>query len=142
MVNASLTSFVANGIDFPRIRTAVVADIMNVLATSYANAPTYSSGKYVDVDPTLYEGKWEGTYSTNQKFSIDVSSVNGFRAKVKYQSGSTIKYQDVLIKDNAFRVGDSKFTLARQGYAQVKTVLTDAATGSTSVITSYAQKTS
>ena len=124
------------------MRMAVVADIMNLLSTSYANTQTYSAGKYVNVDPTLYEGKWEGTYSTNQKFSIDVSSVSGFRAKVKYQSGNTIKYQDVLIKDNAFRVGDSKFTLTRQGYAQVKTVMTDAATGSTSVATSYVQKTS
>jgi hypothetical protein len=118
-----------------------VADIMNVLATSYANAPTPSYGKYVDVDPTLYEGKWEGTYSTNQKFQIDVSNVNGFRAKVKYQSGGTIKYQEVLIKDNAFRVGDSKFTLARQGYAQVKTVNVDAATGGTTLDTAYARKT-
>lgn len=124
-----------------RMRMVDMADIMNVLATGYANAPTHSSGKYVDVDPALYEGSWEGAYSANEKFHIDVSNVSGFRARVKYQSGSTIKYQDVLIKDNAFRVGDSKFTLARAGYAQVKTVMTDAATGGTTLYTAYARKT-
>ena len=53
----------------------------------------------------------------------------GYKATVKYQSGATVKYQDVLIKDNAFRIGDSKFTVARAGVAQVKTVITNPANG-------------
>ena len=51
--------------------------------------------------------------------SVTISNVNGFRAKAKYQYGTTIKYQDVLIKNNSFRVGDSKFVLKGKGTAQV-----------------------
>ena len=70
---------------------------------------------YVAVDPALYQGTWEGAYADNTKFTIQISNVTGFRAKVRYQSGSTSSYQDVLIKDNAFRVGDTKFTLTSNG---------------------------
>ena len=47
----------------------------------------------------------------HKTFKITVSNVTGFRAKVQYQSGGTNKFQEVLIKDNAFRIGDTKFTL-------------------------------
>ena len=50
-----------------------------------------------------------GKYGNGQSFDVSISNVDGFRAKVKYQSGSTVKYQDVLIKDSSFRIGDSKF---------------------------------
>ena len=63
---------------------------------------------------------------------------NGFRAQVKYQSGSTVQYQSVLIKDHSFRIGDSKFTLSSAGKAQIRTVITDPATGNTSLITGTA----
>ena len=63
------------------------------------------------VDPTLYEGSWTGKYADQKTFKITVSNVTGFRAKVQYQSGGTNKFQEVLIKDNAFRIGDTKFTL-------------------------------
>ena len=57
---------------------------------------------------------------------------------MKYQSGSTIQYQDVLIKDNSFRIGNSKFTLTRAGVAQVKTVVTSPVDGSNVLNTAYA----
>ncbi len=60
-----------------------------------------------------------------------MSNVDGFRAKVHYQSEGTSKYQDVLIKDGAFRVGDTKFSLVQQGTAMIANVVTDPATGST-----------
>ena len=63
------------------------------------------------VDPALYEGSWTGKYADNKTFKITVSNVTGFRAKVQYQSGGTNKFQEVLIKDNSFRIGDTKFTL-------------------------------
>ena len=93
-----------------------MADIMSILSSNY---PTV--GQKVNLNTGKY--------------------VNGFRAKAKYQYGSTVKYQDVLIKNNAFRVGDSKFTLTKAGTAQVKTVMTDPATGASSLETAYVYQT-
>ena len=75
-----------------------------------------------------------GTYPNNQKFDLSITAVNEFRAQVKFQSGSTIQYQSVLIKDSSFRIGDTKFTLTAQGTADVKNVITDPATGNTSLV--------
>src|ERR1700733_5864827 len=89
---------------------------------------------YVAVDPKTYQGTWTGKYADNKSFKITVSNVSGFRAKVQYQSAGTNKYQDVLIKDGSFRVGDTKFMLAKAGTAtkpgtaQIKNVVTDPAT--------------
>jgi hypothetical protein len=97
-----------------------------------------SKTPYVAVDPTLYEGNWTGKYADNKSFKISVSNVTGFRAKVQYQSGGTNKYADVLIKDSAFRIGDTKFTLTATGKAQINNVVTDPATGSTYMDTAFA----
>jgi hypothetical protein len=119
-----------------------VADVWSIISSNYKAVGTTIPSKtpYVAVDPSVYNGTWTGTYSTNKKFSITVSDVSGFRAKVKYQSDSTVKYQDVLIKDNAFRIGDSKFTVTKVGTAQVKTVVTDPASGATTLLTAYAKQ--
>ena len=118
-----------------------MGDIFSVLAAGYTSKPPTppSHTTYVPVDATQWEGTWKGTYSTGEKFSFTVSNVEGFRAKVRYQSGNgPIKYQDVLIKDNSFRVGDTKFTLTKAGTAQVKNVITDPATGATYLDTATA----
>jgi hypothetical protein len=117
-----------------------MGDIMSILQNAYASASlsTPSNTPYVNVDPASYQGTWDGTYSTGQKFQFSISQVNGFRAQVKYQSGSTVQYQSVLIKDNSFRIGDTKFTLAAAGQAQIRNVVTDPATGNTSLITGNA----
>lgn len=86
----------------------------------------------------MYEGNWTGKYANNDSFSIQVSNVVGFRAKARYQSGATVKYQDVLIRDNSFKIGDSKFTLTKQGTAQIKTVMTT--NGTQSLETAYAKQ--
>ncbi|MGJ5046648.1 hypothetical protein ACQR09_06245 [Bradyrhizobium oligotrophicum] len=52
------------------------------------------------------------------------------------------KYQDMLIKDNAFRIGDTKFTLTGNGKAQIENVVTDAASGQTYLDTAYAIRSS
>jgi hypothetical protein len=120
-----------------------MADIMNIIASNYVavgSNTNYSKSPYVPVNADLYEGRWDGTYANQDKFSIQVSNVVGFRAKVKYQSGTTVKYQDVLIRDNGFRIGDSKFTLTKVGTAQIKTVMTNAATGAQSLETAYAHQ--
>jgi hypothetical protein len=120
-----------------------VADIWSIISSNYTTVgmnTNLMTGKYVNVDPKAYEGTWSGKYANNAKFDVSISNVSGFRAKVKYQSGSTVKYQDVLIKNGSFRVGDSKFTLQSNGAAQVKTVTTDPATGGTILDTAYANR--
>jgi hypothetical protein len=120
-----------------------MADIMGILSSNYltvGNNVNISGSKYVNVDAAAFEGSWTGKYANNQSFTVSISNVSGFRARAKYQSGSTVKYQDVLIKDNAFRIGDSKFTVTRAGVAQLKTVMTNPANGSQTLETAYAKQ--
>ena len=120
-----------------------MADMMSILHAHYkaAGLTVPSKTPYVPVDPALYEGSWSGKYADSKTFTINVSNVTGFRAKVQYQSAGTNKYQDVLIKDNGFRIGDTKFILAGNGKALVKNVVTDAATNSTYLDQAYASRT-
>ena len=112
-----------------------MSDIMSVIASAYATTPlTPTATKYTAVDPKQYQGTWEGTYSNNQKFKITISEVNGFRAQVKYQSGTTTQYQQVLIGNSSFRIGDSKFVLTGTGKADVYNAVTDPVTGDTSLV--------
>ena len=112
-----------------------MSDIMSVIANSYATAPlTPTTTKYTNVDSKSYQGTWEGIYSNNQKFKITISDVNGFRAQVKYQSGSTTEYQQVLIGNSSFRIGNSKFVLQGTGKALVANAVTDPVTGNTSLV--------
>ena len=95
-----------------------MGDIFSVLAAGYTSkpAPIPSHTKYVPVDATQWEGTWKGTYSTGEKFSFSVSDVQGFRAKVRYQSGNgPIRFQDILIKDNAFKFGDFQILAVEGG---------------------------
>ncbi len=121
-----------------------MSDMYSILQSNYVAAGSNIAGlansktPYVPVDAASYQGTWTGAYANNTKFTVQVSNVDGFRAKVRYQSGSTVKYQDVLIKDNSFKFGDSKFTLTKAGTAQLKTVMTNAATGAQSLETAYA----
>jgi hypothetical protein len=119
-----------------------MSDIMSVIASSYATAPlsTTSNKPYTNVDPKSYQGTWSGTYSNNQKFEFTISDVNGFRAQVKYQSGATVQYQQVLIRDSSFRIGDTKFTLTGTGNAQIRNAVTDPVTGQTGLVTGDASQ--
>eukprot|EP01035_Chromulina_nebulosa_P003693 gene3693-biopygen3032 len=117
-----------------------MADILSILQSSYTSSAlsTPSKTPYTAVDPASYQGTWSGTYADRKTFKITVSNVQGFRAQVKYESAGTVKYQSVLIKDNTFRVGDTKFTLTKAGTATIKNAVTDAATGSTYLDTAQA----
>jgi hypothetical protein len=118
-----------------------MADLMSILSTAYkSNVLSNASGssKYVPVDSTLYQGSWTGTYSDGKKFSLNVSQVNGFRAQIHYESAGTSQFQQVLIKDSSFRFGNTRFTLTAVGKAQIKNVVTNAATGSTYLDTAQA----
>ena len=112
-----------------------MSDIMSVLQNAYATAPlSPSNTKYTPVDPKSYQGTWSGTYSNNQKFELTISDVNGFRAQVKYQSGTTTQYGQVLICNSSFRIGDTKFVLTGSGKATVANAVTDPTTGNTSLV--------
>jgi hypothetical protein len=118
-----------------------MADLLGIISSNYVTVGSMyaaSNTPYVPIDAPSYEGTWSGKYANNERFTIQVSNVVGFRAKVRYQSGSTLRYQDVLIKDNSFKFGDSKFTLTQTGKAQIKTVMTNAATGGQSLESAYA----
>jgi hypothetical protein len=119
-----------------------MADMMSIIAANYKTVgmtvPTKTP--YVAVDPTLYEGSWTGKYADQKTFKISVSNVVGFRAKVQYQSVGTNKYQEVLIKDNTFRIGDTKFTLTGRKTALIKNVVTDPASGQTYLDQAYATR--
>ena len=117
-----------------------MADIMSILSSNYATSVPTTSGKYVNVDADAFKGSWEGTYADKKTFKIDVQQVNGFRAQVKYSSAGTVKYQQVLIKDNAFRIGDTKFLLTADNKATIKNAVTDPVTGSTYLDTAYAKR--
>jgi hypothetical protein len=119
-----------------------MADVMSILAANYKTVGTTIPTKtpYVAVDPTLYEGSWTGKYANQKTFKITVSNITGFRAKVQYQSDGASKFQEVLIKDNAFRVGDTKFALTANNTAVVKNVVTDAASGQTYLDQAYAKR--
>ena len=118
-----------------------MANFFNILANNYitvGSSNSYSKSKYVAVDPISYQGTWSGKYPSGKAFAVTISQVSGFKAQVKYLSGGTVNYQQVLIKDSSFRVGDSKFTLTATGKATVKTAITDPVTNATSAITGYA----
>jgi hypothetical protein len=117
-----------------------MADLWNIISANYKTVGMTVPSKtpYVAVDPTLYEGSWTGKYPDNKSFKFTISNVTGFRAKVQYQSGGTSKFQEVLIKDNSFRIGDTKFTLTALGKAQIKNVVTDAGSGQTYLDQAYA----
>ena len=119
-----------------------MSDIMGILQNNYltvgSSMTSTSSSKYVSVNPDDYQGTWSGQYGSGAKFAIQVSNVNGFRAKVKYQSGSTVNYGDVLIKDSSFRIGDTKFVLQGSGKALIANAVTDPYTGNVSLQQAYA----
>jgi hypothetical protein len=98
-------------------------------------ADSPANTKYTAVDPKSFQGSWTGTYSNNQKFQLTISDVNGFRAQVKYQSGSTVQYGQVLIGNaSTFRIGNTKFVLNSAGRATVSNAVTDPVTGDISLV--------
>jgi len=112
-----------------------MSDIFSVLGSAYASAPLATPNiKYTPVDPKSYEGTWSGTYSNGQKFDFQISDVSGFRARVKYQSDGTTQYQQVLIGNSSFRIGDTKFLLSGSGKAVVGNVVTNPVTGESSLV--------
>ncbi|MGY2905151.1 hypothetical protein [Bradyrhizobium sp. URHC0002] len=121
-----------------------MADLWSIISANYKTVGLTVPSKtpYVPVEPTLYEGSWTGKYPDNKTFKITISDVTGFRAKVQYQSGGTNKFQEVLIKDNSFRIGDTKFTLTANGKAQIKNVVSDPSSGQTYLDQAYASRAS
>jgi len=120
-----------------------MADLWSIISANYKTVGLTVPSKtpYVAVDPKLYEGTWTGKYADNKTFKFSISNINGFRGKVQYQSGGTNKFQEVLIKDLSFRIGDTKFTLTSLlGKAEIKNVVTDPSSGQTYLDQAYAKR--
>jgi hypothetical protein len=120
----------------------MATSITSILASAYASTPLISTSNkpYTNVDPKSYDGTWKGTYSDGKKFELTISDVSGFKARVKYQSGTDVQYQEVLIRDSSFRIGDTKFVLSGKGTAIVGTAITDPVTGNTSLVKGTAKQ--
>jgi hypothetical protein len=120
-----------------------MADLLATISSNYvAMGSLYATAgkKYENVDPALFEGTWRGKYADGKSFAVGVSGVNGFRATARYESGGTVKYQNVLIaNDGTFRVGDTKFKLTKPGTAEIKTVMMKDGQPST-IETAYAKQ--
>lgn len=68
-----------------------MGDIFSILQSNYnavGNA-TYNRMPYVAVDRERYQGTWEGAYSDNTKFKLQISDITGFRAKALPHISST-----------------------------------------------------
>jgi len=102
-----------------------MSDMLSILQASYKSAAlnTPSSGKYVNVDKEAYEGSWKAKYANGKPLEISISQVNGFRAQVRFKTQTSVLYQQVLIKDNSFRIGDNKFFLQKDGKAMIRSVV-------------------
>lgn len=103
-----------------------MSDMLSILQASYKSAAlnTPSPGKYVNVDPELYKGTWHAKYADGKPVTVSINEVNGFRARVKFEvRGQAPLFQQVLIKDNSFRIGDNKFFLQKDGKAMIRSVV-------------------
>jgi hypothetical protein len=57
---------------------------------------------------------------------------------VTFQSASGLQYQKVFIAaNNSFRIGNSSFTLVKNGNAKIQTVVTNPNTGTQTLQTAY-----
>ena len=59
-----------------------MADLMSIIASNYVTVGAnvnLSKTPYVPVDAPSFEGSWDGKYANNDKFTIQVSNVIGWR---------------------------------------------------------------
>jgi hypothetical protein len=118
-------------------------DLISILSANYKAiglSASASRSKYVNVEPKDYQGTWTGKYANGKSLTFSITNVNGFRAKVRFQTEGQLLYQDVLIKDSSFRIGDNKFFLTRDGVAQVRSVITNPATGGSTLETTFVKR--
>jgi len=111
-----------------------MSSIMSILQSAYAATPQplFAPGtKFAtNVDASQWQGTWTGKDYNNQPMTFQITKVNGYRANVTFQSASGLQYQKVFIAaNNSFRIGDSSFTLVKNGNAKVETVVTNPNTG-------------
>ena len=111
-----------------------MTDIMSILRSSYAAAAPQAlfpvGSKFAKVDPTKWQGTWTGKDYKNQPFTISITKVSGYRANVTFESSAGLQSARVFITTkNAFRIGDSSFTLTGNGVAKLATIVTDPNTG-------------
>ena len=111
-----------------------MTDIISILRSSYTAAAPQAlfpvGSKFAKVDPTKWQGAWTGKDYNNQPFTISITKVSGYRANVTFESSAGLQSARVFITTkNAFRIGDSSFTLTGNGVAKLATIVTDPNTG-------------
>jgi hypothetical protein len=119
-----------------------MSDMFSILQASYKSAALSppSNTKYVNVDPEAYKGTWKAKFADGKPLTVSISEVSGFRAKVRFQTQTSVLCQQVLIKDDSFRIGDNKFFLQQNGKAMIRSVIQNPATGGSSLETTYATR--
>jgi hypothetical protein len=119
-----------------------MSSIMSILQSSYAATPQplFSPGtKFAtNVTPSQWQGTWTGTDYNKQPMTFHITKVSGYRANVTFQSASGLQYQKVFIAaNNSFRIGNSSFTLEKNGVAKIQTVVTNPNNGTQTLQTAY-----
>jgi hypothetical protein len=118
-------------------------NIFSILQSAYS-APTQASippgSKFAKVDPTQWQGTWTAKDSNGKPITVSISSINGYRANVRFQSADGgLQTGRVLINtNNVFRIGNSQMQLSGTGKMTISTVITDATTGNESMETDHA----
>ena len=93
-----------------------MADIISILSANYkAVGDVPIKTPYVPVDPALYRGHLERHLRQQQDRSRSRFRTSGLSRQGAVPERRHLKYQDVLIKDDSFRVGDTKFMLTADG---------------------------
>jgi len=115
-----------------------MSDIFTTLSSAYASSTSSSQfslgSKFGNVNPTLWQGTWTGTDSSNKPYTISISNVKGYRADVIYKGSQGFTKARVFITNqSAFLIGDSKFVLTAQGKATFASVVTSPFNGSQTV---------
>ena len=120
-----------------------MADIFNIIATNYTTVGGMVPSKtpYAAVNAPDYQGTWKGrSFYRRELLPSRSPTSTAFAQRSATRAARRWKYQDVLIKDASFRIGDFKFMLAQLGKATIKTVMTNPYDGSTQLNTAYATR--
>ena len=94
----------------------------------------------MQVQPYLFfEGRCEEALDYYRKtLGAEVQMLMRYKDSPEAPQGKTPPPPGDKVMHAAFRIGDTKFTLVKNGVAQIKTVMTDPATGASTLETAYA----
>lgn len=103
-------------------------------------ADTVQQKPLVNVDPENFVGTWKGDWGKEGPFSVQVLQVRNYSAQVVYKNGNTLRSSTVLIRDNTIKIDNMKITMTGGDIAACAAIVTDAATGSKTSVTTTASR--